>query len=544
MRGSPSAVRDTLLGALGLLVVPAGGAAAFPEMPVMEGASLTTEALLDSLQHTAFDYFWNEANPSNGLVRDRSTPTSPSSIAAVGFGLSAICIGIDHGWVTREAGRERVLTTLDTFWNGPQGSAPSGTIGYQGLFYHFLDMSTATRTWSCELSTIDTALLFAGMIDAREYFDTADPLDVELRDLVDAIVHRANWEFSRNFGPGIRMGWTPESGFGGFGTWVGYNEAMILYIFALGSPTHPIPASTWFTWTSGYDWDTQYGQTYLVFPPLFGHQYSHCWIDYRNIHDLFMQSQGITYFENSRRATIAAREYCIDNPGGFTGYGPDLWGLTASDDPLFGYIAHGAPPAQNDNGTITPTAAASSIPFAPEIVIPALHHMYDTYGANLWSTYGFKDAFNPTLNWYATDYLGIDQGPIILMIENYLHERVWERFMRNSDVLTGLARATFTPVAGTSVAAPAAAPGLQLGQNVPNPFTSSSTISYSLAQAGRVSIELFDVVGRRVRTLADGVFPAGRHEVTVRAEGLPSGVYYYRLESQGESVDRRCTLLR
>lgn len=512
------------------------------ELP--EGTSLTTPALLDSLQRTAFDYFWNEANPSNGLVKDRSTTGSPCSVAAVGFGLSAICIGIDHGWVTREDGRARVLTTLDTFWNGPQGSGATGTIGYQGLFYHFLDMNTAIRTWTSELSTIDTALLFAGIIDARQYFDTADSLDGEVRDLADAIVQRANWEFARNSGPGIRMGWTPETGFGGFGTWVGYNEAMILYILALGSATHPVPASTWFTWTSGYNWNTEYGQTYLVFPPLFGHQYSHCWIDFRSIQDFFMVSKGITYFENSRRATIAAREYCIANPGGFVGYGPDLWGLTASDDPVFGYIAHGAPPAQNDNGTITPTAAASSIPFAPEIVIPALHHMYDTYGANLWSTYGFKDAFNPGMSWYDTDYLGIDQGPIIIMIENYLTGSVWDRFMQYADVQTGLTRANFVPATGTGVVPSVAVAGLQLSQNVPNPFHGAATISYSLPNPGEVSLALFDVRGRLVRTLVDGVEAAGRHDVTLRGEALPSGVYFYRLESRGESIERRCTILK
>src|SRR5678816_550810 len=192
--------------------------------------ALTTPALLDTLQHTGFDYFWNEANATNGLIKDRSTPTSPASIAAMGFGLSAITVGIDHGWVTRDAGRGRVLTTLQTLWNQPQSSAASGTIGYQGLYYHFLDMTTATRTWDSELSTIDTALLFAGVIDVRQYFTTSDPLDLQVRALADTIVHRANWEFMRNFGPTIRMGWKPGTGFSGFGGWVGYNEAMILYL--------------------------------------------------------------------------------------------------------------------------------------------------------------------------------------------------------------------------------------------------------------------------------------------------------------------------
>ena len=197
----------------------------------------TTDALLDSVQATAFQYFWNEANPANGLIKDRSTPGSPASIAAVGFGLSAICIGVDHGWVSRPAARARVLTTLQTFWNGPQGSGANGYIGYQGLFYHFLDMNTATRTWTCELSTIDTALLLAGILDAKQYFTQSDPDEIQIRALADSIYRRVDWEFARNFGPGIRMGWTPEGGYNGFGTWTGYNEAMIMYILALGSPT-------------------------------------------------------------------------------------------------------------------------------------------------------------------------------------------------------------------------------------------------------------------------------------------------------------------
>jgi hypothetical protein len=215
-----------------------------------EARALTTEQLLDELQHRGFLYFWNEANAANGLVKDRSTSGSPSSIAAVGFGLSAICIGIDHGWVTRNDGRARIITTLETFWNGAQGPEPNGRIGHEGLFYHFLDMTTATRTWSSELSTIDTALLFAGILDAKHYFSTADPLDVQVRTLADNIVNRANWKFMYN-GIGIKMGWEPEGTV--FGTWVGYNEAMLVYIIGLArrrrttfqpAPGSPGPAAT------------------------------------------------------------------------------------------------------------------------------------------------------------------------------------------------------------------------------------------------------------------------------------------------------------
>jgi hypothetical protein len=510
-------------------------------------AALTTSALYDTLQHTAFLYFWVEANPANGLVKDRSTPGSPCSIAATGFGLSAICIGIDHGWVSRTDGRQRVLNTLNTFWTGPQGTATNGTIGYKGFFYHFLDMSLGLRTWDSELSSIDTALLFAGILDAKQYFNTSDPGDIQVRALADSIYYRADWDFFRASGVGLRMGWKPGTGFNGFGTWVGYNEAMIMYLLALGSPTKPPnpinPGFMWSTWVSGYDWLTEYGYTYINFPPLFGHQYSHCWIDFRFIQDNYTRNKGITYFENSRRATLAQRAYCIANPGGFTGYGPNFWGLTAGDGPD-GYNARGAPPAQNDNGTIAPTAALSSLPFAPDEVIPVMHNFFDNYPL-LWSTYGFRDGFNLTSNpdWYGPDVLGIDQGPIILMIENHRNQRPWLRFMQNEDVQRGLTRAGFTPVSDVPEAGrPPVA--LQLAQNRPNPFAAATLIRYELPQAAPVTLSLFDVSGRVVRQLVDGVQPAGTHEITLDGTDLPAGVYWYRLAVDGRVESRKALRIR
>ncbi len=508
-------------------------------------AALTNEALLDTLQRTAFNFFWFEANPANGLIRDRSTGGSPASIASVGFGLSAICVGIDHGWVTRTDGRARVLTTLNTFWTGPQGSAASGTIGYKGFFYHFLDMNTARRftTWSnVELSSIDTALLLAGILDCRQYFNTSDPLDIQVRALADSIYRRTDWEFMRNSGVGLRMGWLPGTGFSGFGTWTGYNESMIMYLLALGSPTHPNPTSVWGTWFSTYSWQTHYGHSFVVFPPLFGHQYSHCWVDFRNKDDYYMRFKNITYFDNSRLATLAQRDYCIANPGGWTGYSGTLWGLTASDGP-FGYNARGAPPAQNDDGTITPTAAAGSIPFAPEVVIPTLHNFFDNYPL-LWGPYGFKDALNPTWNWYATDYIGIDQGPILLMIENHRNEKIWQRFMTNPYIQTGLARAGFLDIVGVEEVPRPDRPRAFLFQNSPNPFEGSTRISFELAEPADVRLRLFDVHGRLVRSLADDRREAGVHEVLLDGRTLAPGVYWYRLETDGVEANRRSLVVR
>jgi hypothetical protein len=404
---------------------------------------------LDYLQRACFNYFWYEANPTNGLVRDRSTPTSPCSIAAVGFGLTAIGVGIDHGWITRAQGRERVRLTLQTFWEKTQGVGASGVIGYRGWFYHFLDMNTAARTWTCELSSIDTALLLAGVLSARHYFTEADPDEATIRALADSLFNRVDWDWMRNGQNSVSMGWKPESGFLS-SRWVGYNEGMVLYLLGLGAPTNPLPAASWTSWTSGYQWGTNYGLSFVSFPPLFGHQYSHSWVDFRHMDDAYIRGKGSTYFENSRRATLAQQAYCIANPGRFAGYSSNVWGLTACDGPgtggYAGYNARGAPPAQNDDGTIAPTAVGGSVPFAPEVCVPTLRHFYDQFRTNLWTGYGFRDAFNLAAGWWDPDVLGIDQGPMVLMIENHRTHRVWKRFMQAPEIQRGLARAGFTNV--------------------------------------------------------------------------------------------------
>jgi hypothetical protein len=510
----------------------------------------TTDAILDSLQYSAFRYFWYQAHPVSGLIRDRSQVGSPCSIAAQGFGFSAICIGIDHGWITRAQGATRVLTALQTLWNAPQGLATTNVSGYKGLYFHFLDLQTGVRAWNSELSTIDTALLLAGILDVKQYFNGADPDEVQIRALADSINRRVDWTFMRTCSPpcctAIWMGWKPESGFSGFGAWFGYNEASIMYLLAIGSPTFPLVGCSWSTWQATYAYETHFGQTYVRFPPLFGHQYSHCWIDFRGWNDNYMASRGLTYFENSRRATYAQRAYCIANPGGFQGYAADLWGLTASDDPPPAplYLAHGAPPAENDNGTITPTAAISSIPFAPEIVLPVVENLWNNYKSVLWGPYGFRDAFNLTVNpdWYGADVLGIDQGPIIIMIENYRTGLVWHRFMKNPEIITGLQLAGFNAIVG--VEKPAPSPligGLEAG---PNPFATHTTLRFRLARAGAVTLAVYDVSGREVARLMDGDREAGPHEVSLDGAVLPSGVYRCRLTTDGAVRERIVVRLR
>ncbi len=409
------------------------------------------DEFLDYVQETCFDYFWYLANPANGLVPDRSTTTSPCSIAAVGFGLTAIGIAIDHGWISRTQGVARVLTTLNTFLNGPQGSGTSGTIGYKGWFYHFLDMNTALRSGGTELSSIDTALLLGGILYAKQYFDGPSTDEASIRAAADTIFNRVDWTFMSQGSDGVAMQWLPTGGFSG--TWVGYNEGMIIYCLGLGTATNPLPASAWNRWTSGYNWINNYGQSYVHLAPMFVYQYSHCWIDFRHIADVYMNSHNCTYFENSRRASLAQVAYAIANPNSEVGYSVNVWGLTASDGPS-GYNVHGIPPNGSDDGTIAPTAAGGSMPFTPEYSVPTLRYFYSHYRPFIWTAYSFRDAFNLTAGaWYGTDELGIDQGPIVIMIENYRTQRVWQLFMQNPEVERGLQRAGFVslPYVGTSI---------------------------------------------------------------------------------------------
>jgi hypothetical protein len=434
-------------------------------------APFTAQEALDDLEERAFRFFWETTNPQNGLVPDRYPTPSFSSIAAVGFGLTAYGVGVERGYVTREAARDRVLTTLRFLRSAPQGPDARGMTGHRGFFYHFLDMRTGERFQTVELSTVDTTLLLGGVLFAQSFFDREDPQEAEIRALADEIYRRVDWRWAQARPPAISMGWHPESGFIAY-DWIGFNEAMLVVLLALGSPTFPVEPEAWQAWVAGYEgkWRESYGQEHLTFPPLFGHQYSHVWVDFRGIQDGYMRGRGIDYFENSRRATYAQRAYAIANPGGWKGYGQDVWGLTACDGPadaqldyqgrrrtFRGYSARG--PDDHDDGTLAPTAAASSIPFAPEIAIPAVMEMRRLYGDHAYSTYGFLDAFNPSFEysavrlntgrvvpgqgWVATDYLGIDQGPIVAMIENHRSGLVWRVMRKNPYLRAGLQRAGF-----------------------------------------------------------------------------------------------------
>ena len=459
--------RRQMLGGGALALAGVMGGCATPGSPVS-----ARDALVRDLQQRTFRYFWDTTDPATGLAPDRWPTPSFASIAAVGFALTAYPIGVVNGWIMREQARDRTLATLRFFANAPQGPAASGTAGHHGLFYHFLD-ARGHRFGRTELSTIDTALLMGGVLFAQSWFDRDDPAEAEIRRLAEQLYRAVEWTWITPRAPFLSMGWHPESGFIA-SDWNIYNEGLLLYVLALGSPTHALPADTWTAWSDRFDaqWGNAHGgEPHLQFPPLFIHQYSHCFIDFRGIRDAYMARRGIDYFENSRRAVRAQRDYAIANPGGWTGYGADIWGLTACDGPgdftrtidgrareFFSYSARG--PGDRDDGTIAPTAAAASIAFEPELSARAIAAMHARYGRGIYTRYGFLDSFNPTLTdtsaplrhgrivpgigWVDGDYLGIDQGPIVAMIENERSGLVWQTLRRNPHIRRGLTRAGFT----------------------------------------------------------------------------------------------------
>ena len=417
-------------------------------------------AALDRLQRDAFGFFLAESNPVNGLVPDSTRPGSPSSIAAVGFALAAYAAGAERGFLTRGEAIARVLATLRFFWESPQGIERDAT-GYKGFYYHFLDMQTGRRAWASELSTIDTTFLLAGVLAAAAYFDRDSADEHEISSLADALYRRADWQWAQHGGLTVAHAWRPERGFAK-ARWEGYSEAILLYALGLGSPTHPLPESSYTEWTRTYRWRTVYGLEYLYAGPLFIHQLSHIWIDFRGVPDAYMRARGIDYFENSRRATFAQQAYAIRNPRRFEGYGESCWGLTASDGPgpgtrridgierrFFDYRARSIPFGPDD-GTIAPWAAVASLPFAPEIVLPTIRHFVEAHPKST-SDAGLLRSFNPTFrvgdrgerDWHSPACYGLEQGPIVLMIENYRSESLWRSMKRCPYLVTGLRRAGF-----------------------------------------------------------------------------------------------------
>ncbi len=424
-------------------------------------SKLTLEKMLDDLQSKSCQYFLLEANPITGLILDKTAPNWPGSIAATGLGLTIYPVAVERGYMTREDALIRTLNTLRFFYNSPQGPEPDAT-GYKGFYYHFLDMKTGRRAWQSELSTVDTAFLLAGMLAAAVYFNAQASREQEVRTLVEALYRRVDWQWALNGGETIIHGWKPESGFIQF-RWEGYDEALLLYMLALGSPTYPLPESSYKAWASTYIWKNCYNIEVLYAGPLFTHQLSHVWIDFRKIQDAYMREKDSDYFENSRRATYVQQKYAIQNPLDFVGYGECCWGLTASDGPgpdmiklngvqrqFYDYIGRGVPYGPDD-GTVAPWAAVTSLPFAPDIVLGAIEHYITKLKLHEGLRYGFRATFNQThpeqshsCGWVSPWHYGINEGPIVLMIENYRTDFVWSMMRECPYIVTGLKRAGFS----------------------------------------------------------------------------------------------------
>ncbi len=472
--------RQFLMGSTVAGAVTAAGACA-PLMndtrpPHSQAAAVDPEIV--ELEKRTFDWFVHVTDRERGLTPDRWPSQSACSIAAVGFALTCWPVGVVNGWMTRAEARARTLNTVRFFHVAPQGPDARGMTGHKGFFYHFIDMETGHRRGTSEVSTVDTTLLLGGMLFAAQWFDGEDADEVEIRRLVQAIYDRIEWDWVVVRPNRIAMGWRPERGYTP-ADWNVYNEGMLTLLLAIGSQTHPVPASVWEEWCSVYDrsWTDKHGPLHLHFAPMFGHQYSHMYVDFRGIQDPWMRETSqrlgrpFDYFMNSQLAVQAQRTYAIRNPGGWAGYDTHIWGLTACDGPgnfrqdirnrerqFWAYSARG--PGERDDGTIAPTAAMASFPFAPDDVTDCLKSMKARYGQAIYTELGFLDSFNPTLTersgelargrivpeigWVDDDYLGIDQGPIVVMIENHRSDLVWSRMRREPNLRRGLERAGFT----------------------------------------------------------------------------------------------------
>ena len=396
--------------------------------PSPTSLSKDDDLFLEELERANFSYFLEQADPKTGLVKDRCNVRAKdnivvASVAATGFGLTALCIGAKNGFISQSEARERVLVTLRFLWKKlPQ---------HRGFFYHFANLNTGERLWDSEISSVDTAILLCGILTSRQYFQNS-----EIRQLARAIFNRVNWAWLSADTVLLPHGWTPEIGFLPY-RWDDYSEHMMMYLLGLGSAFYPLPLKTWDAWKrTKFEYD---GLRYIgSFAPLFVHQYSQAWFDFRGKRDRYAD-----YFQNSIIATDVHRRFCLELRQRFPTYGDDLWGITASDSEK-GYVVWGGPPAIGPiDGTVVPSASAGSLPFMPEAAMRVLKTIKARYGAGTWSRYGFVNAFNPLKNWYDSDVVGIDTGITMLMAENARTGFVWDTFMKNPEAERGMDRAGF-----------------------------------------------------------------------------------------------------
>ncbi len=423
----------------------------------------TDMKMLETLQSRTFAYFLKYWNPKNGLIADKSDPDSHSSIAVVGLGISCYVAGLERNFLSREEVINKILTVLNFFHDGHQGPEEDA-MGYKGFYYHFLYMETGKRAWESELSTIDTAIFIAGVLTAANYFREENKEEKEIRKLAESLYMRIDWQWALNGGTMICHGWKPESGFLSYYWDQGYSEAIILYILALGSPTFPIDPIGYRNWTSTFKWDNIEGVEYIYAGPLFIHQMSHLWLDFKGIQDDLNRKYKIDYFENSCRATYVQQQYAIKNPMNFEHYSENNWGFTASDGPgpaiiksegvekiFYDYIARGVPFGPDD-GTISPWAVVASLPFAPDIALNTIRHAIKKLEEKNSANDGFDASFNPVYRiagfeangWVSPWKFGLNEGPMVIMIENFRTQLIWNIIKRCEYITNGFRRAGFT----------------------------------------------------------------------------------------------------
>ncbi|MBK7410521.1 MAG: T9SS type A sorting domain-containing protein [Saprospirales bacterium] len=497
-------------------------------------STMSDPQFLDMVQEYTFRYFWDFAHPVCGMARERNTSGDIVTTGGTGFGIMAILVGIERGFITREAGLNRLIQIASFLQYADR---------FHGVWPHWMNGTTGNvipfSTYDDGGDLVETSFLLQGLLTARQYFDQDDPVEEAFRDLVTSLWEDVDFNFYRkqvnNF---LYWHWSPNYAWQMNFPIRGFNEAMIIYILAIASPTHGVPASLYHTGWAGASYtngNSYYGYKLDVGPyrggPLFFAHYSYLGFDPR-----FKRDAYANYFIRNRNHTYINREYCIENPEGHEGYGENSWGLTASDNP-WGYLAH-EPTAGGDNGTITPTAALSSMPYTPNESIAALKHFYREYGSGLWGPYGFYDAFNPDQNWFANSYLAIDQGPIVCMIENYRTGLLWEKFMANPEIQSALDAIGFVP--DSTEVAVLERPLYTMDATIfPNPALAgnSITLELSVLKITGIDISIHDWTGRTVSVIpAPTTGMPGIYQLQIPTENLPPGMYFLKINEDAFQI--------
>ncbi len=522
------------------------------ESPLSDSAyaithTMNDEEFLDMVQRATFRYFWDYGHPVSGLSRERLGSGETVTIGGSGFGIMALLVGINREFISRQQGVERILKILN-FLNSKADK-------FHGAFSHWLNGTTGKvipfGTYDNGGDLVETAYLIQGLLTVRQYFDQQNSDEEIIRNLSTQIINGVEWDWYRRYPTSnyLYWHWSPNYGWQMNMTVQGPNEAMIVYLLGIASTTHGVPASLfhngWAASTYYKNSKSFYGYRIWVGwdygGPLFFQHYSFLGFDPRNKKDIYCN-----YFNNAKNISLIHRQYSIANPNSYTGYNSNCWGLTASDDPT-GYRVH---EPTNDNGTITPTAAISSLPYTPQESLEVIKYLYRTYGTNVWGEYGFKDAFNPTQNWFANSYLAIDQGPIIVMIENYRSGLLWNNFMANPEIQPMLNAIGFVPDSTTDVKDEIqAVSDFKLIGNYPNPFNPNTTIVFSLPKSQNIHLTVYNNLGQVVKEITEEELPAGFNEIKWNGDdqlgrSASSGIYFYQIKSADNFLTGKMVLTK